>query len=142
MLAGATMGYAPPEQYEKGNDRVGPRTDVFSLAAILFECLSGSPAFGQRPGETALRSIERLISGPRPSLSLVQHALAPELRNPSLLAQLDLEIARATQPEPGDRHASIREFWISVEPALRTASASVSVSSLPPSPPCSRAPNR
>ena len=28
-LAGASLGYAPPEQYEQGNQRVSPRTDVF-----------------------------------------------------------------------------------------------------------------
>src|SRR5262249_46738129 len=45
MLAGASLGYAPPEQYEKGNERVTPRSDIFSLAAILFECLVARPAF-------------------------------------------------------------------------------------------------
>ncbi len=39
-IAGATLGYAPPEQYEMGNSRVSTRTDVFSFGAILFEVLS------------------------------------------------------------------------------------------------------
>src|SRR4029079_9245226 len=44
-LAGASLGYAPPEQYEQGNQRVSPRTDVFSLAAVVYEMLSGQHAF-------------------------------------------------------------------------------------------------
>src|SRR6476620_916700 len=43
-LAGASLGYAPPEQYEQGNQRVTPRTDVFSLAAVVFEMLTTRPA--------------------------------------------------------------------------------------------------
>src|SRR5579871_3657611 len=38
-LAGASLGYAPPEQYEQGNDRVTPKTYIFSFAAIVYEML-------------------------------------------------------------------------------------------------------
>src|SRR6185436_14371654 len=39
-----TPGYMAPEQAQ--NDRtVDPRADVFSLGCVLFECLTGSPAF-------------------------------------------------------------------------------------------------
>ena len=53
-LAGASIGYAPPEQYEKGNQRVSARTDVFSLAAIAFELLTGRMAFPFRDGDNPL----------------------------------------------------------------------------------------
>jgi serine/threonine-protein kinase len=129
MLAGASLGYAPPEQYEKGNQRVTPRTDVFSFAAILYECLTGSPAFGYRQGENALRLIERMVSGPRPSLIASAQTLSPGLRERTqILGELDAHLGRAMQAQPEARPASIREFWDAVEPLLRTASET----SLPP----------
>src|SRR5260221_6471725 len=129
MLAGASLGYAPPEQYERGNERVTPRTDVFSFATILYECLTGSPAFANPSGDNALRLIERMVTGPRPSLMKNAQALTQGLRESSqLLAELDAHLARATQPNPEARPATIREFWDAVEPLLRTASET----SLPP----------
>jgi len=122
MLAGATLGYAPPEQYEKGNERVTARTDVFSLATILFECLTGACAFPYGPGDNPVRLIQEMVSGPRPSLAKTAHALSPELRdNAQVLERLDFHLARAMQANPDDRPASVREFWESVDPLLRTA---------------------
>lgn len=121
-IAGATLGYAPPEQYEHGNERVSERTDVFSLAAILFECLAGSAAFPYRDGENPLRVITRILSGPRPSLACAPGSLSAELRDqPDLVAQLDLVLAKALQADPGQRHSSCRGFWSEVEPVLRAA---------------------
>ncbi|MEO8876295.1 MAG: serine/threonine-protein kinase, partial [Polyangiaceae bacterium] len=65
-LAGASLGYAPPEQYEQGNERVTVRTDVFSLAAIAYELLSGKFAFPFRDGENPLLIVTRIMNGPRP----------------------------------------------------------------------------
>jgi len=122
-LAGASLGYAPPEQYEKGNERVSPRTDVFSLAAIVFECLSAQPAFALPPGEGgALRLIEQMMTGPRPALVRVMPSLSPELRGrPDIVAQIDEQLARATLPGPEGRPASVRDFWDAIEPLLRAA---------------------
>jgi serine/threonine-protein kinase len=132
MLAGASIGYAPPEQYEKGNERVTPRTDVFSFAAILFECLTGSPAFPYRAGDSPVRLIQEMMSGPRPSLAARANALAAELRqSQSVLMGLDKHLMQALQANPDDRPASIREFWDSVDPLLRSAS---DVSVQPPVP--------
>jgi serine/threonine-protein kinase len=123
MLAGASLGYAPPEQYEKGNERVTPRTDLFSLAAIVFECLAGQPAFALPPGESgAIRLIEQMMSGPRPELAKVAHGLSPELKaRPDVVTQLDAHLARSLQPQPEARPATVREFWDAVEPLLRSA---------------------
>src|SRR4029079_12534443 len=67
-LAGASLGYAPPEQYEQGNQRVSPRTDVFSLAAVVFEMLTTKPAFPFNDGENPLLIVTRILTGSRPSL--------------------------------------------------------------------------
>ena len=46
MVVG-TPGYMAPEQ-ARGDRDLDPRTDVFALGCILFECLSGVPAFAGR----------------------------------------------------------------------------------------------
>jgi serine/threonine protein kinase len=119
-MAGASAGYAPPEQYEVGNRRVGPATDVFAFGAILFEALSGCEAFPVGPGDTPLRLVARMIGDDRPALTRVSATLARELRDrPDVTTALDREIARAIDGDPGRRHASIAELWDAVEPLLR-----------------------
>lgn len=121
-IAGATLGYAPPEQYEHGNERVTERTDVFSLAAILFECVAGQAAFPYRDGENPLRVITRILTGPRPSLAHTLDTLSRELRGQSdLVSRLDDAIAKGLQADPSQRQASCRAFWTEVEPVLRAA---------------------
>lgn len=138
-LAGATLGYAPPEQFERGNERVSARTDVFSFAAILFEMLCGAPAFPYSEGESPLLIVTRLLNGPRPSLGRVtasgtggagrRGTLAPELQDrPDLVEKLDALLAQATASEPGDRQAAIQEFWTGVERIMRTAIEGASAS--------------
>ncbi len=122
-LAGASLGYAPPEQFEQGNRRVSVRTDVFSFAAMLYEMLSGAKAFPYGEGENPLVVVTRLLNGPRPSLLGTRGALPHELAmRPDLVEQIDALIMRATAAEPSERPASIGELWAGVEPALRAAS--------------------
>ncbi|MBK9261449.1 MAG: protein kinase [Polyangiaceae bacterium] len=44
MLLG-TPGYMAPEQARGDGAAIDPRTDMFSLGCVLFECLTGKPAF-------------------------------------------------------------------------------------------------
>jgi len=122
-LAGATLGYAPPEQFEQGNRRVDARTDVFSFAAMLCEMLTGAKAFPYGDGENPLVIVTRLLNGPRPSLSATRGALPPELATRrDLVERLDALFVRATAAEPGDRPGSVGGLWAAVEPLLRAAS--------------------
>jgi len=122
-LAGASLGYAPPEQYEQGNQRVSPRTDVFSLAAVVFEMLSGKPAFPFNDGENPLLIVTRILNGPRPSLMRVRNSLAPELESSTPLVEaLDRELTRALAADPNARHESVMELWKALEPSLKAAS--------------------
>jgi eukaryotic-like serine/threonine-protein kinase len=121
-LAGASLGYAPPEQYEQGNQRVSPRTDVFSLAAIVFEMLTGKGAFPYRDGENPLLIVTRILNGPRPQIVRHRDSLPAELATQTeLIEQLDRQLARALSADPADRHESVREFFASIEPALKAA---------------------
>ncbi|HXN31641.1 MAG TPA: protein kinase [Polyangiaceae bacterium] len=123
-LAGATLGYAPPEQFEQGNRRVSPRTDVFSFAAMLYEMLTGVKAFPHGDGENPLVVVTRLLNGARPSLLGTRGVLPRELAmRPDLVERIDALILRATAAEPGERHASIGALWGAIEPLLREASS-------------------
>ncbi|MBX3205394.1 MAG: serine/threonine protein kinase [Labilithrix sp.] len=121
-LAGASLGYAPPEQYEQGNERVSPRTDVFSLAAVIFEMLTVKPAFPFQNGENPLLIVTRILNGARPSLMKARAALAPELEaSTSIVEALDRELTRALAADPAARHEGVMELWTALEPALRAA---------------------
>ena len=122
-LAGASLGYAPPEQYERGNQRVSPRTDVFSLAAVTFEMLSGKPAFPFNEGENPLLIVTRILNGPRPTLMRNRNQLAPELETQTALIEaLDRELTKALASDLNARHDSVMDFWRAIEPSLRAAS--------------------
>jgi serine/threonine protein kinase len=129
-LAGASLGYAPPEQFEQGNRRVNPRTDVFSYAAMIYEMLTGAKAFPYGDGENPLLIVTRLLNGPRPRLTSSPGSLPPELATRSdLVDRLDAILVKATAAEPGERHASIVDLWAALDPVLRAASERRSYSS-------------
>jgi tetratricopeptide (TPR) repeat protein len=67
-LSGAfrgTAGYMPLEQCRDAKS-VGPEADVFALGALLYECLSGAPAFS---AENLVGLISRIESGSYERLS-------------------------------------------------------------------------
>jgi serine/threonine protein kinase len=119
-LAGASLGYAPPEQYEQGNQRVSPRTDVFSLAAITFEMLTGGLAFPYKEGENPLLIVTRILNGQRPSLARSIDGVAPELSaRRDIIDQLDAQLGQSFAADPNDRQTSVQEWWQAIEPLLR-----------------------
>jgi serine/threonine-protein kinase len=59
-----TAAYMAPEQLEGG--AAGPRTDVYALAAVAFEALSGRKA---RAGRTPLEIAHEVVSKPEPDLA-------------------------------------------------------------------------
>lgn len=93
-----TPGYAPPEQYGRG--QTDQRSDIYSLGATLYTLLSGqSPA-----------------SVPPPPLLSANPGITPAL------AQL---VDRATEPEPSERFQTIDELRRALE-QLRTPAARIS----------------
>jgi hypothetical protein len=59
-----TVGYMAPEQ-ASGATRPDPRDDLFSLGCVLFECITGRPAF---LGENAVRVLESVLQAQPPDV--------------------------------------------------------------------------
>jgi WD40 repeat protein len=109
-----TVGYMAPEQMNDAKS-VGPPADVFALGAILFECLSGQPAFA---GETGLEVMGKILSGerralasteaPRAVAAVVKRALAlsPEDRFPDA-ETLARALEEAAVARPASRRAPV-----------------------------------
>lgn len=96
---GAAMGtplYMSPEQARA--EPVDERADVYSLACILFEMLTGTPPF---TGPTLTAILSRVLTEPPPKLS---H------RAPHITDRLDGLIEKALAKEPEDRWASVAEL--------------------------------
>lgn len=78
-----------PEQIR--GEAVDERTDVYSLALVLYECLAGRPAFAHNT------DMKGVLSEEAPYLTEAPPAVADV-------------IARAIQKDREDRWSSIREF--------------------------------
>jgi TolB-like protein len=96
-LAIGTPAYMSPEQ-AAGDRGVDARTDVYSLAAVLFEMLAGEPPY---TGATAQAMLVKRLSEPVPSVRSVR---------PTVPESVDQAIRRALAPVPADRFGSIAEF--------------------------------
>src|SRR5262249_54265753 len=70
-----TPGYMAPEQ-ARGASEIDPRADVYSLGCVLFECLTGRPAFH---GTNAMAVLSRVLEQTAPRLSALRPELAPAL---------------------------------------------------------------
>jgi eukaryotic-like serine/threonine-protein kinase len=88
-----TPGYLPPEQV-RGENVLEPNADIFSLGCVLFECLTGAPAFA---GQHLAAILAKILFEPVPRAS----TLCPEV--PEALDDL---ISKMLAKEPGDRPSS------------------------------------
>ncbi len=104
-LAVGTVAYMSPEQAVGGH--VDGRSDVFSLAVMLFEMLVGEKAFG---GSTVQEQLARRFSGIVPS-ARARVAEIPDA--------LDAVLLRALATEPDHRYATAGEFEAALLASVR-----------------------
>jgi len=92
-LAIGTPGYAAPEQIFKEKDQVGPWTDVFSMACVVYAVLTGQDYFA---GKNEVATLMATRAPERKSITS-SPLLCPELRErPSDCKAIDEVLARAT----------------------------------------------
>ena len=113
MLIG-TPGYLAPEQIVPQTEGgVGPTTDIFSFAGIVYYVLTGDRLFNAR---SAMQALLAARAPERRSL-LDSPTLPYELREREAACQaIDLAIARATSPDPKLRPHSAQRFAESLLP--------------------------
>ena len=87
-----TVDYVSPEQAR--GEALDARSDAWSLAAVLFECLTGVPPFHR---ESELASLTARVEAPAP---------APSSLRPHLPAALDPVLARGLALVPAERYPS------------------------------------
>ena len=102
-----TWDYIPPEQIN--GLRATSASDIYSLTAVLYECLTGEVPY-PRPAEAAV--LYAHVSDPPPR---------PTAHKPELPAQLDEIVARGMAKEPAERHASAGELIEEVRGAFAVA---------------------
>ena len=90
-------GYMSPEQVE-GHAHVGPRSDLYSLACVLYRMLCGRSPYGRGSGRAV--ALRCLTQDPRP-VSDFRPELAPSVGE---------IVARALARDPADRYGSAEEL--------------------------------
>jgi tetratricopeptide (TPR) repeat protein/predicted Ser/Thr protein kinase len=109
-FAVGTPSYMAPEQAQADAFRIGPRSDVYALGAILYEIGAGQPPFG---GGAALQVLLDVVN---------RDPVPPRRLNPRFHAELETIALKALEKHPDRRFTSAGEFgadvrrWLAGEP--------------------------
>jgi len=105
-LPGSALGtpaFMSPEQAHGDLERLGPRSDVYSLGATLYCLLTGQPPFGGEDLADVLRKVQRGDFTP------------PRALDPSIDRPLEAVCLKAMAFQPGDRYATCRALAEDIE---------------------------
>lgn len=105
-----TPAYMSPEQASAERELDG-RSDVYSLACVLYEAIAGVPAFVGPTPQSVIA--QRFSHAPRPA----------SVYRPTIPSGVDAVLQRALQIAPADRFLSAREFADALEAGLATPPA-------------------
>jgi serine/threonine kinase PknH len=107
-VAPGTLSYMAPERLRENPHEDDARVDIYALACVLYECLTGRPPF---TGSHASLIAAHLNSPPpRPSTT-----------QPNLRTQIDRVIARGMAKDPARRYATTKELAQAARIALNSA---------------------
>lgn len=95
-----TIGYMPPEQLRGGT--LDERTDVWALAALVYELLTGANPFDADTAEGSLFKIE------------IAEAPGPSEFEPGLPPAIDDVLLAALAPEAAERYPGVVAFGVSL----------------------------
>jgi serine/threonine protein kinase len=95
LLVGTPMYFSPEQALGVA---LGPRSDLFSLGAVLYECLTSKPAF---TGETPMEICAKVIR---------DNPVPPSQINPALSGNIERVILRALEKSVDKRYQSAREL--------------------------------
>jgi len=115
-----TLHYMAPERFI-GRDIDG-RADIYSLACVLHECVTGAPPFGDRDSPALMYA--QLNSDPPEASSLVE----------GIPPALDAVIARGMAKDPKDRFPTAGALAAAAREALLTEPSIAEMTELPPPP--------
>ena len=96
-LSLGTPYYMSPEQ-ATGDQHVGPPSDTYALAAVLYEMLTGDPPY---IGSTAQAVLGKIIQGAPVSATEIRKAVP---------ANVDAAMRKALEKLPADRFMGAQEF--------------------------------
>jgi serine/threonine-protein kinase len=120
-LSLGTPQYMSPEQ-ATGDRQLDARSDLYSLAAVLYEMLAGEPPV---TGPTAQAMIAKLMTERPTRLRVVRNSV-PE--------NVDAAVARALDKTPADRFASTMEFMAAMDGGTSVPATAVRSGAAVPTP--------
>jgi len=110
-LSVGTPFYMSPEQ-ATGDMSVGPASDIYALAAVLYELLTGDPPY---TGSTAQAVLGKILQGTPVSATAVRR---------SIPVHVDAAIRKALEKLPADRFRTATEFAAALtDPGFRYGEA-------------------